>query len=242
MDKVTRLEQLMNAPGAPFINWQGIIKEINNEFPAAETEDKRVALLAAFKATMDVAESNIAPEDVERFRDARSKNYNIFIVQECLVGQHVCTETMYTVTGREVAAGRMAPDDTLRETAEAAMAAPHLTRAELLDQASQPPPDPDQAQAKTERQSRAFRDLDPASYFGLNRRQTFFYRMLCLIYHRREKSFAMPIQRDLASKPGPLSDFERGRLLGIIDSLHRAKSISGHMYCMLQFEIQNRKD
>jgi len=185
MAKATPLEQLMDAPRAPLVNWRDIIQKIDNEFPGAETEEKRVALLAVFKATMDIAESQIAPEDVERFKEARSKHYKTFIVQECLVGQNVCTETLYAVTGREVAAGRMAPDDTLRKNAEAAMVAPHLTRAELLAQASEPPPDPSQEQARAERQSRAFHDLDPASYFGLSRREAFFYRLLCLIYHRR---------------------------------------------------------
>lgn len=77
---------------------------------------------------------------------------------------------------------------------------------------------------------------------GLTRRDTFFYRLLCLIYHRRERTFARPIERELASAPGPLSDFERGRLLGVIESLQKARSISSHMYCMLQSEIQDRKD
>jgi len=112
----------------------------------------------------------------------------------------------------------------------------------LLALASQPLPDPDREQAKAERQSRAFRDLDPASYFGFNHRETFFYRLLHLIFHRREKTFARPVERELASTHGPLSDFDRGRLLGIIDSLYKAKSISSHMYTMLQCEIQERKD
>jgi hypothetical protein len=242
MATVSRLEQLMDAPGAPLANWRAIIAEIDEEFPNADSVEKRIALLAIFKAVMDVAEKTIIPDDLERFRDARSKNYKAFIVQECLVGQNICTETLYSVTGREVAAGRMAPDDTLRKTAELGMVAPHLTRAELLAQADQPPPDPEQEQAKVERQSRAFFNLDPASYFGLNRRETFFYRLLCLIYHRREKTFARPIERELARKSGPLSDFDRGHLLGVIDSLHKAKSISLNMYMMLQSELQDRKD
>lgn len=242
METTTQLERLMDAPGAPLDNWREIIKEIDKEFPVAESEEKRVALLAVFKATMDIAEGTIAQGDLERFRDARSKHYKSFLVQECLVGQNVCTETMYAVVQREVAAGRMAPDDTLRKTAEAAMAAPHFTRAELLAQSSQPPPDPEVERAKAEQRSRAFRELDPASYFGLNRREAFFYRVLCFVFHRREGTFARPIERELANKVGALSDFERGRLLGIIDALHKAKSISAHMYCMLQSEIQDRKD
>lgn len=242
METATRLAQLMDAPGAPLDNWREIIREIDKEFPVAESEEKRIALLAVFTATMDIAEGTLAQEDLERFRDARSKHYKSFLVQECLVGRNVCTETMYAVVEREVAAGRMAPDDTLRRTAEAAMAAPHFTRAELSAQLNQPPPDAEIERAKSEQRSHAFRELDAASYFGLNRRETFFYRALCFVFHRRERTFARPIERELASKAGALSDFERGRLLGIIDALHKAKSISAHMYCMLQSEIQDRKD
>ncbi|MGZ8195041.1 MAG: hypothetical protein ACXWTH_05390 [Methylosarcina sp.] len=242
MVKSTRLEQLLDAPDAAFGNWRDIIQEINKEFPNAETEEKRIALLAVFKATMDIAESQIAPEDVELFKEERSKHYKSFIYQECLVGQNICAETLYAVTGREVAAGRMASDDAMRKTAEIAMAVPHFTRAEMLAQSSHPPPDPSQEQAKAERQSRALHDLDPASYFGLNRREVFFYRLLCLMYHRREKMFSRPIERELASMSGPLSDFKRGLLLGKIDGLYMARSISLNMYYMLQCEIQNRKD
>jgi hypothetical protein len=122
----------MNAPGAPLINWREIIKEINSEFGPAATTDYRVALLQMFKTTMDIAETTIAPEDLETFRKARRKHYHSFIVQEALVGENICTETLDAVTQREIAADRMAPDDSLREIAVRGMAAPHLSRAELI--------------------------------------------------------------------------------------------------------------
>ena len=130
------LFQLLNAPGAPLTNWQEIIEEINVEFDRVKTEDSRIALLATFKAVMDIAETTVAPEQLSIFRDARQKHYNSFIVQEALVGQNVCIETLYAVTGREVNAGRMAPDHELRKAAEMGMAAPHLSRAELMATAS----------------------------------------------------------------------------------------------------------
>ena len=130
------LFQLLNAPGAPLTNCQEIIKEINNEFGQAKTEDSRTALLATFKATMDIVESTVAPEELSIFQDARRKHYNSFIVQEALVGENVCVEILYAITGREVNAGRMAPDHALRKTAESGMAAPHMSRAELLKMVS----------------------------------------------------------------------------------------------------------
>ena len=121
----------LNAPGAPITNWREIISEVDNEWKTAGTTDHRVALLAAFKATMDIAETTIAPDDLQKFRDAREKHYKSFIVEETLVGQNVCTETLDAVTRREVEAGRMSANDPLRKGAEAAMAEPHLSRAEL---------------------------------------------------------------------------------------------------------------
>lgn len=55
---------------------------------------------------------------------------------------------LYVVTGREVAAGRMAPDETLRQAAEKAISEPYLTCEQLIamadakaEAAAAPPPD-----------------------------------------------------------------------------------------------------
>lgn len=133
------LFQLLNAPGAPLTNWQEIIEEINREFDRVKTEESRSALLATFKAVMDIVEATVPHEQLSTFQDARYKHYSSFIVQEALVGQNVCVETLYAVTGREVEADRMPPDHKLRKAAEMAMAAPHLSRAELLAQTSAQP-------------------------------------------------------------------------------------------------------
>lgn len=130
------LFRLLNALGAPLTNWQEIIEEINSEFGRVQTEDSRSALLATFKAVMDIAETTVPQEQLSAFQEARYKHYSSFIVQEALVGQNVCTETLYAVTSREVNAGRMAPDHKLRIAAESGMAAPHLSRAELIEAAA----------------------------------------------------------------------------------------------------------
>lgn len=136
MRELSPLEQLMDAPGAPLINWREILKEIESEFPRAITSDHRAALLATFKAVMDILETTVAPEGLKEFQDARLTQYKTYIVQEALVGEDVCVETLHAVTEREIAAGRMAPDDGLRKTAEMGMFAPHLTRAELIAKAA----------------------------------------------------------------------------------------------------------
>ena len=135
MNDAQSLQELLDEPGAPVHNWRVIAKKINEEFGRAESEVHRAALLEMFKATMDVAEQSIQADDLEKFRTARLQHYRTFIVQECLVGSNVCTESLFKVTTREVEAGRMAADDELRKTAEMAIVAPHHTRAELLDMA-----------------------------------------------------------------------------------------------------------
>jgi hypothetical protein len=74
------------------VNWQEIVAEIDREFPKAQSSGQRASLLALFKATMDIAERSIAPEDLATFRDARSKHYATSIVQDALVGTNVCVE------------------------------------------------------------------------------------------------------------------------------------------------------
>lgn len=125
-------DMLPEHPTEVLLHWREIRKKIHDEFDKATTDDQRGALLQLFTVTMNIVEPTIAQTDLETFRKARQQDYNLFIVKESLVGQNVCAETADAVTRREVAAGRMAPDHDLRQLAEAAMAAPHLTRAQLV--------------------------------------------------------------------------------------------------------------
>ena len=96
---------------------------------------------------------------------------------------------------------------------------------------------------QAELRARALRELDVAEYFDLSRRETFFYRLLCLLCHRREKKFGRVVMREIDShEEGALSEFARGRLLGILDGLYWSRSISEHMHVLLQTVIQERKD
>ena len=139
------LFRLMNEIGAPFYNWREINKEICNEWTElfrqiqnesdmVRTAGNRVSLLQTFKVVMDVAESTVAPEDLETIIMSREKQYKLFIYQEAMVGEYVCVETLYAVTQREIEAGRMSLDHSCRRIAEDAMAEPHVTRAQLLSE------------------------------------------------------------------------------------------------------------
>jgi len=188
---------------------------------------------------MTLVQGTIDSDGIEEFVEARRKHYHAFLLEEALVGADVCVETLDIITRREIANGRMSPDNELRNIAEQGMAAPHLSCAELTAKATSAPA----GQADKDIKAQALHDLDVPKYFGLNGRETFFYRFLCLVNHRREMKFARMVARELDSaNDGPLSDFERGRLLGILDGLFQARAISEHMYCLLQIQIQDRKD
>lgn len=81
---------------------------------------------------MDIAETTVVPENLQIIREARDKQYNSLILQECLVGENFCIETLYAVTSREISAGRMDESNRLRQVALDGTSAPHLTRAELI--------------------------------------------------------------------------------------------------------------
>lgn len=139
----TQLFRLLNDIGAPIKNWKEINAEICNEWSRTlagnEIElnwpllsSKRVELLTLFTSVMDIAETTVVPENVQIIREARDKQYNSLILQECLVGENFCIETLYAVTSREISAGRMDESNRLRQVALDGTSAPHLTRAELI--------------------------------------------------------------------------------------------------------------
>jgi hypothetical protein len=113
------------------LGWREIRAKVHDEFDKA-TEKERCALLQLFTATMNIAEATIQPADLESFRKTRKEDYNRLIVKESVVGENICAETAYAVTRREIAAGRMSPEDDLAKIAAAVIAAPHLSRAELI--------------------------------------------------------------------------------------------------------------
>lgn len=117
---------LLNEVGAPFYNWQEIVKEVDSEWNECvddpNKEFKRVALLGVFKAAMDAAETTIHPDGLDNFREARRKHYSSFIYQEATLGpDNIDAAKLYELTNREIAAGRLLPDSSMRRIALQAM-------------------------------------------------------------------------------------------------------------------------
>jgi hypothetical protein len=119
---------------------QSIRDKIFAEFDAAKTEDQRCSLLAMFKATMDVAESYIAETgDAKRlaeFKEARAKDYSRLVFTESAddgtLSGLLSPEMLMAVTNREIAAGRLSPNDPIRLIAVQQAAAPHVSHAEMV--------------------------------------------------------------------------------------------------------------
>ena len=132
MSHLSELDRLLNEPGAPDYNWREIREQIHVQWSSAKTTESRIVLLDIFKTTMDIAETLIAEESLDAFREARQKDYNLLIVQEALIGENVSVELLSKVTLREVASGRMSPDSNLCKIAEDGMVAPHLSIDELV--------------------------------------------------------------------------------------------------------------
>jgi hypothetical protein len=130
------LRRLQGVPLGEPINWPQIREEIHDEYDRTTTAEERVILLELFKATMDLVERQsvsamVDAETLDQFRNAREADYRLFILKESLVGENVSVDLLDAVTRREVAAGRMAMDHSLRQLAEEGMASPHLSPDEL---------------------------------------------------------------------------------------------------------------
>jgi hypothetical protein len=122
------LERLRSMPiGAP-MEFTKIRDEIHEEYERATTTEERVTLLKIFTA-------GLSPDDLEQLRAARLQDYRLLLVRESLIGENVSPDILYEVTEREIAAGRMAPDDDLRQTAVEGKAALHPPPADLLPMA-----------------------------------------------------------------------------------------------------------
>jgi hypothetical protein len=120
-------------PEAAPADWNALRREIQEEHARASSEAERVALVAVFHALMDrVERSVIAPQEQGLFRETRLQSYRLLLIREAQIGENVCAETLYAVTRREIEAGRMSAEDELCRRAAREVAAPHLTRAELM--------------------------------------------------------------------------------------------------------------
>jgi hypothetical protein len=117
-------------------DWVQLRAQIFREHMRATTTEERVALLKAWHASMNLLQvlldRTASAEEADRFNAAWLADYRELLVQETLVGANICASLLDEVTRREVAAGRLASDDALRQVAERTVAAPHYSRTELV--------------------------------------------------------------------------------------------------------------
>jgi hypothetical protein len=105
------------------LDWNRLRTEIVEEHARATSTEDRVTLLAVHKVLMDTVERGIRSEDLESFKTTRRKEYCLFLIRETVRPDHnVDPQKLQEVTAREIKAGRMAPDDDLRELAVAGAA------------------------------------------------------------------------------------------------------------------------
>ncbi len=106
-------------PAGVTLDIKKIREEILELYKNTTDEAEEVQLLQLHKALMDNAERHLSGSDLDTFRTTRRQDYNLLLISKCLEGENVSPPLLDALTMREVAAGRMEPDDELRKLAEA---------------------------------------------------------------------------------------------------------------------------
>src|SRR5215472_10249165 len=83
-----RIKSAASKPDQPF-DWRHFRKEIIEEHKLATTEQDRVTLLGIYKIMMDSVDrlTNFSAEDRAAFRQARSREYKLLLIQEAKIGR-----------------------------------------------------------------------------------------------------------------------------------------------------------
>jgi hypothetical protein len=103
---------------ASTVDWLSTRKELHELHKQATTSEERGAILAIYAAVMNLAEGSDAVNDLEEFKKTREQDYNLFLVREAAdAAGNIVPEVLLAVTEREVAAGRMAETDGMRQLA-----------------------------------------------------------------------------------------------------------------------------
>jgi hypothetical protein len=125
-------QELKLPPSESSLNWRRVRDRITEGYSRVSTAD-RVILLKLYQAVVEMAEQQIPPNDLERFRIGRRQDYYRMLVSEWLTCDgKVSPEAMDSVTRREVAAGRMSPNDALRRIAADSVATKNTRQATRL--------------------------------------------------------------------------------------------------------------
>jgi hypothetical protein len=116
------IERLSTAPpNAPF-DIRAIRDEIHDLYKGASSRE-REALLAMFQAAMDMWKRRTEPSDHAEIERLREADYNLLLITECTdsVG-NVVPSRLLAVCEREIADGRMQPNDKTYELAKMGVA------------------------------------------------------------------------------------------------------------------------
>ena len=121
-------------PAEALANWRSIRERVHERFNRAGSQQERVALLALYCSTMNMAEKAIGAADQEKFREIRGHGYSLLVVKECLAGDSLSAEKARAVLAREMQSGRMAPDHVLTNPRELARLSAEYIRTQQLVQ------------------------------------------------------------------------------------------------------------
>jgi hypothetical protein len=119
-------------PAEALANWRSVRGRIHDRFGRAGSEQERVALLALYCSTMNMAEKAIGPAEQEKFREIRGHGYSLLVVRECLAGDNLSAEQARVVLAREMESGRMARDHVLANPRELARLSAEYVRTQRL--------------------------------------------------------------------------------------------------------------
>jgi hypothetical protein len=133
------VDELKSARGFDVVDMRA---KIGKAFDAATTIEQRGRVLAIFKVTMDRVEGTLTNRGevalLADIKKARAQDYKIFIAQESTVGLdspgggQISIEVLMAVTNREIEAGRMTEDHSMRKIAVEGAAAPHFSHTQML--------------------------------------------------------------------------------------------------------------
>jgi hypothetical protein len=120
-------------PNAPF-DISAIREEIHDLYKGASSRE-REALLAMLRAAMDMWKRRTDPSGHAEIEGLRKADYNLLLITECTDNAgHVVPSRLLAVCEREIAGGRMQPNDKTYELAKAGVA--------VLERPSPPPKKP----------------------------------------------------------------------------------------------------
>ncbi|MFP5328665.1 MAG: hypothetical protein ACLGHC_00810 [Alphaproteobacteria bacterium] len=100
-------------------DWRAFRDEIARLHREAKTQDEYVTLLEAHRNLVAVAEHCFSPDTCAEIRRIAQAEYLHFLNVEAMEGELINPIMLDKVTAREVAAGRMDPDDEFRKFAQA---------------------------------------------------------------------------------------------------------------------------